>query len=118
MDPLQTDNSIRKTCAAMADLIEYVLHKSQKKQHTKLYCIQFFSRFEGHKFHLMLDNVGYEDLLIALAQIYDSQIYLDSFRSDIIPKKFQHMFSDSEAQSKIIVKNRIEKKTPLVDIEK
>lgn len=67
----------------------------------------------------MLDEVGYEDLLIALAEKYNEQIYLDSIRSDIIPRNFHHMFSESETTSKIIVKNLLPKtKTKLVDIEK
>lgn len=67
----------------------------------------------------MLDEVGYEDLLIALARIYDKQIFLDILRSDIIPKNFEHMFATSERASTFIVKNLdIDSETPLKEIER
>lgn len=67
----------------------------------------------------MLDEVGYEDLLVALAHIYDKQVFLDSHRSNIIPKNFQHIFSESERTSTFIVKNLvINSETPLMEIER
>lgn len=67
----------------------------------------------------MLEEVGYEDLLVALARNFDKKVFLDSLRSDIMPKNLQHMFSESERTSTFIVKNLvIDSETPLVEIEK
>lgn len=67
----------------------------------------------------MLEEVGYEDLLVALARIFDKQVFLDSLRSDIMPKNLEHLFSKSERTSTFVVKNLvIDSETPLIELEK
>lgn len=67
----------------------------------------------------MLEKVGYEDLLIALARIYNKKVFLDRIRTDIIPRDFHYLFAESEKESRIIVKELdIMSKMPLAKIEK
>lgn len=70
----------------------------------------------------MLEKVGYEDLLIALARKYNKQVLLNlnRVRKNIIPRDYHYLFAEpkSKEMSRIIVKELdVMSKMPLAKIE-